>query len=107
VSYQDKRVMVGPPGTIFEHEDYHPYFKYGIVALVLGLGIFVTSTVGALVSTYVEPYVKKWLPRFEGTRSLQSPLPLPTPSIIYCRYCGAENKTDAKFCQKCGKRIAE
>jgi hypothetical protein len=23
----------------------------------------------------------------------------------YCRYCGSENKTDAIFCEKCGKII--
>jgi hypothetical protein len=107
VSYQDKRVMVGPPGTIFEHEDYHPYYKCGVVALVVGLGIFVTSIVGALASAYVEPYLEKWLRRFEGTKPLQSPLQLPPPPVIYCRHCGAENRSDAKFCQKCGKRIAE
>ncbi len=26
---------------------------------------------------------------------------------VYCRYCGTENKTDAVFCVKCGKKIAE
>ena len=25
----------------------------------------------------------------------------------YCRYCGAENKNDAYFCEKCGKMIVE
>ena len=25
--------------------------------------------------------------------------------IRYCRYCGAENKNDAVFCEKCGKRF--
>jgi len=24
---------------------------------------------------------------------------------VYCVYCGAENPTDATFCQKCGKRL--
>ena len=24
----------------------------------------------------------------------------------FCRYCGAENKTDAVFCEKCGKKIS-
>jgi len=27
-------------------------------------------------------------------------------SIRYCRYCGKENKTDAVYCEKCGKNIA-
>ena len=25
--------------------------------------------------------------------------------IKFCRYCGAENKDDALFCEKCGKKI--
>jgi len=25
---------------------------------------------------------------------------------FYCRYCGAENKVDAVFCERCGKRIS-
>jgi uncharacterized paraquat-inducible protein A len=42
------------------------------------------------------------------------PVPLPPPSSpvsgailekIFCRYCGAENATDAVFCEKCGKKI--
>lgn len=23
----------------------------------------------------------------------------------FCRYCGAQNKTDADFCERCGKKI--
>lgn len=26
--------------------------------------------------------------------------------IKYCRYCGTENKNDAHFCEKCGKKIS-
>jgi ribosomal protein L40E len=26
---------------------------------------------------------------------------------LFCRYCGAENKDDAVFCEKCGNIIAE
>lgn len=29
------------------------------------------------------------------------------PSTVYCRYCGAENKADAVFCEKCGKKMTE
>jgi ribosomal protein L40E len=25
----------------------------------------------------------------------------------FCRYCGTENKKDAVFCEKCGKKISE
>lgn len=50
-----------------------------------------------------------------------SPIPVPPPSTLpvppssvpvapsggkkFCRFCGGENKTDAIFCEKCGKRI--
>ncbi len=27
--------------------------------------------------------------------------------IVFCRYCGMENKSDAVFCEKCGKKITE
>ena len=27
------------------------------------------------------------------------------PEMRFCRYCGAENRNDALFCEKCGKRI--
>lgn len=30
----------------------------------------------------------------------------PSETKFFCRYCGAENKSDAIFCEKCGKRIA-
>jgi len=34
--------------------------------------------------------------------------PAPPPSLkIHCLYCGAENPTDAVFCQKCGKKIVK
>jgi rRNA maturation endonuclease Nob1 len=30
-----------------------------------------------------------------------------TEPKFYCRYCGAENPSDAVFCEKCGKQIKE
>jgi len=33
--------------------------------------------------------------------------PLDSKSKFYCRYCGAENKDDAMFCEKCGKELEE
>jgi ribosomal protein L40E len=40
--------------------------------------------------------------------STTSPQPLASASVQkkYCRYCGAENKSDAAFCEKCGKQIS-
>ena len=28
------------------------------------------------------------------------------PTMFFCRYCGAGNKIDAAFCERCGKKIA-
>jgi uncharacterized membrane protein YvbJ len=28
-------------------------------------------------------------------------------TMFYCRYCGKENKSDAVFCEKCGKQLKE
>jgi hypothetical protein len=64
-------------------------------------------------SYLTRPHVKHYLKE----TPLPSPLapilpPPPPPSLIassekkFCRYCGTENKTDAVFCEKCGKRIA-
>ncbi|MGD8506413.1 MAG: DUF973 family protein [Candidatus Bathyarchaeota archaeon] len=41
------------------------------------------------------------------------PSPPSAPTVVvtvekkYCRYCGTENQSDAVFCAKCGKKIAE
>lgn len=39
------------------------------------------------------------------------PAPAPAVSVPvekkYCRYCGTENRIDAVFCEKCGKKITE
>lgn len=45
------------------------------------------------------------------TTQLPAAAPPPTPTARvsvekkFCRYCGAENKTDANFCEKCGKKL--
>jgi len=36
-----------------------------------------------------------------------SPPPAQPPSKAYCFYCGAENSTEAIYCQKCGKEIRQ
>jgi len=43
-------------------------------------------------------------------RSPQLQVPQSTPSmqnaeVKFCRYCGEGNKTDAAFCERCGKKI--
>jgi uncharacterized membrane protein len=61
-----------------------------------------------------------WILAAVGFFSIKTPttqLPTTTPPSVptapvsvekkYCRYCGTENKSDAIFCEKCGKKIAE
>jgi ribosomal protein L40E len=45
----------------------------------------------------------------EINRSQRTTIVQPSVSIEkkYCRYCGTENKKDAVFCEKCGKKIRE
>jgi len=31
----------------------------------------------------------------------------PIPEVKFCRYCGAENKPDAVYCESCGREIEE
>jgi len=58
-----------------------------------------------------QSYVKQYLNRMPTPAPVSAPVPLSTvPTVIsegkkFCRYCGAENKTDADFCEKCGKKI--
>jgi len=54
-----------------------------------------------------------WILAAVGFFSIKTPTQLPvTKPVIsvaeekkYCQYCGAENKIDATFCQKCGRKI--
>jgi hypothetical protein len=39
--------------------------------------------------------------------AIDKPAASPFVGKRYCRYCGAENKNDAYFCEKCGKMISE
>lgn len=42
-----------------------------------------------------------------SAKPLEPAVPVPVSAEkMYCRYCGTENKTDAVFCVKCGKKIA-
>lgn len=54
-----------------------------------------------------------WILAAVGFFSIKTPTQLPAakPAVPvseekkFCQYCGAENKVDADFCQKCGKKI--
>jgi len=59
-----------------------------------------------------QSHVKKYLNQIPIPPP-QMPVPPPSPVSVatsgekrFCRYCGAENKQDAVFCEKCGKKIA-
>lgn len=81
--------------------------------LLLLIGAILTIVlIGALVSLVA------WILVAVGFFSIKTlPAPLPpvarpqTPAApaekIFCQYCGTENKSDAVFCKKCGKKIAE
>jgi hypothetical protein len=75
----------------------YPYRQYtesllvvGIVLLVFGLAFL-------------------WRAEQETTtQAYPSIIPPPTPAAAekkYCRFCGSENKSDASYCSKCGKRL--
>jgi hypothetical protein len=48
---------------------------------------------------------------YEIYSSLKTVSPQPSITTLaekkYCRFCGTENKKDAVFCEKCGKKISE
>jgi len=67
--------------------------------LAIGIGIAALVATGIVLLLYIVS--KKKSVRNE---TKQAPSVQPT-SIVYCRYCGSENKSDATFCQKCGKKI--
>lgn len=37
----------------------------------------------------------------------EKPVASVTMEKKFCRYCGTENKTDAVFCEKCGKKLVD
>jgi hypothetical protein len=64
-----------------------------------------------------KPHVKAFLgvaqpePTLQPQPAIQEVPNVPKEKIsvaepkFYCRYCGAENKKDAIFCEKCGRNI--
>jgi len=79
------------------------------VAIVVVLAIFV------LVVAVFVVHRKLGKSKSERTAARQNPptsvvqIKEQTPASetsFYCRYCGAENKTDAVFCRKCGKDMS-
>ena len=90
--------------------------------LLLGISGIVTLTAACLplVNSYKELSAKPGLTSQKTSETMAPVQPLPvraearnvaarsseTEEKRFCRYCGAENKTDATFCEKCGKNIS-
>jgi hypothetical protein len=91
--------------TINENTQYEPRtsstggFLGSWEFLAIGIGITALLATGIVLLLYTAS--KK---RSVGKETKQTPSVQPN-SIVYCRYCGSENRSDATFCQKCGKRI--
>jgi ribosomal protein L40E len=96
---------------------------YASAPAELGLGEQVSFIVPLLVinlfwtiiiwSYLTRPHVKQYLLGLPPRLTPPTSPPTISPHEVkaaqeekkFCRYCGAENKTDAKFCEKCGKKI--
>ncbi len=70
----------------------------GIMILIAGIMSLIVS-VEALSTLAVLPR-----PSARGP-IIEQPPPPPSMPQRYCRFCGAENKSDAIFCERCGKQI--
>jgi uncharacterized membrane protein len=79
---------------------------FGTAGLILLIGAII-PIVGEIAKSIA------WILAAVGFFAIQTPTQLPTakPAVseekMFCRYCGAENKVDAIFCQKCGEKITE
>jgi hypothetical protein len=77
-------------GQVISYE--FPLLPYGVLVAILGAVVIV---IGLIIKN-------------EPTTSAVPPhVATPTSSTLkkYCRFCGAENNSDAIFCEKCGKQI--
>lgn len=95
----------------------------------LGLGEAGIGVLPALVGNIVllviiwaylpQPHVKQYFGKVPSPPPTPVPIPPTQPSLSvpptepvaiaeekrFCRYCGAEQKSDAVFCEKCGRKV--
>jgi hypothetical protein len=97
---------------------------FGAISSVFGDADWIVSNVlGSLVSPILPIAVTLYYYSMATREQPPSPPPTPAPTPrattktrpsppepfaeIHCVYCGAENRTDAVFCQSCGKKIVK
>jgi ribosomal protein L40E len=93
--------------------EFLPELSPNIVSLI-GMGIVQFLVVFYFWRDLNEPEVKLFLGSIEAQKTAQERTGVQTAVAetkskqeFYCRYCGAENKTDAVFCEKCGRQLRE
>lgn len=84
------RMLVETFGTVGDPHAYADVQLWGTFLIIFGV---VLGAVGI----------------YEISSSLKTVSPQPSITTLegkkYCRYCRTENKSDAVFCEKCGKKI--
>ncbi len=75
-----------------------PYAAAGLSDLEFGL--IALLVVAAVVAAMLFLFVKG-----RAGRSNVSKTELPSKTVKYCQRCGAENRKDNKFCDKCGTKL--
>lgn len=75
--------------------------------ILAAVGFFSIKTPTIQPPTTVPPTPPAPPPQPPSATTPEPPVPVSVSvEKMYCRYCGTENKTDAVFCVKCGKKIA-
>ena len=109
-----------------------PTYQYGggdVISQILGLVFYVILLIGFFLILRIYRVIQKIeqklglaksVATLEGRQPVQEnavkaentvtsspskPTSVMKSIIVYCRYCGEANKSDAVFCQKCGKSI--
>ncbi len=66
-----------------------------LLGLYMGMACLVLGAIGGALLGYAAYLDAAEPPETRLTKS----------AIKFCRHCGAENKDDAVFCEKCGKKL--
>ncbi len=111
-------------GTLYSHGlqfssgwafPYQIYFDVCIAlvvlnALIVGLGFRYAEKSGKTsrnLSLDTEKVLVSTSEISSQNQPTKSSLTKKKAAVVYCRYCGRENESDAVFCEKCGRRISQ